>query len=100
MLNQGFAPGFKASVGRVSKEIQYIIITNTDNDRAILGNVTRVEKPVPRQNSEENSHGRIDIHFSNPTEIVADELYRVVKFNGSKPVRYIYHLELQTYQQR
>ena len=80
MLNQGFARGFKASEDRVSKEISYIIITNTDNDRAVLGNITKVKKHVPGRNSEENSDGRIDIYFSSPKEIVAEELYKFVNF--------------------
>lgn len=33
MVSQKFAPGFKASLERVNRDIEYIVITNTDNNR-------------------------------------------------------------------
>ncbi|MBM9513908.1 hypothetical protein [Desulfogranum marinum] len=89
MLAQGFAPGFKASASRVSGEIQYIIITNTDNDRAVLANVTKVSAHVATQQTEQNLTGRIDIYFSDPKAISPEDLYSNVDFNNSNPVRYI-----------
>lgn len=89
MVHQKFAPGFKASLERVNREIQYIVITNTDNNRAILGEIEYAKKHEYTKLTEQNMDGRIDIYFKDAKEVNPTELYKHVNFNNSNPVRYI-----------
>ncbi|CAH6803155.1 conserved hypothetical protein [Vibrio chagasii] len=89
MVSQGFAPGFKASLDRVNDEINFIIITNTDNDRAVLGRFTHAVEHETTKQTEQNLDGRIDIYFTDSCEVEPKQLYENVEFNNSNPVRYI-----------
>ena len=89
MLVKGFAPGFKASEARVNREIQHIIITNTENNRAVLAQVKKAVVHESTKQTEPNSDGRIDVYFTNPKEVDPKTLYENVQFNNSNPVRYI-----------
>ncbi len=89
MLSQGFAPGFKASLTRVNSEIEYIVITNTDNNRAVLAKVTHAKEHDFTVQTEQNMDGRIDIYFKDAKEVDPTQLYENVEFNNSNPVRYI-----------
>ncbi|GAL36107.1 hypothetical protein JCM19240_1549 [Vibrio maritimus] len=89
MISQGFAPGFKASLERVNREINFIVITNTDNDRAVLGRITRAVEHKSTKRTEQNLNGRIDIYFTDIYELDPQQLYENVEFNNSNPVRYI-----------
>jgi len=89
MVEQKFAPGFKASLERVNRYIQYIIITNTDNDRAVLGEIEYAKEHAFTKQTEQNMDGRIDIYFKDAKEVDVKNLYEHVNFNNSNPVRYI-----------
>ncbi|BEE13357.1 hypothetical protein VAWG004_18600 [Aeromonas veronii] len=90
MLNQGFAPGFKASLKRISSNITHIIMTNTLNDRAVLAKITHAIPHAHTHQTEQNMDGRIDIYFEGYKEIDPILLYENVEFNNSNPVRYVY----------
>ncbi|NVD08244.1 hypothetical protein FCU94_15325 [Vibrio sp. JPW-9-11-11] len=89
MVSQGFAPGFKASLDRVNTDIKYFVITNTSNDRAVLGSVTHAVEHECTKQTEQNLEGRIDIYFTDSSEVDPMLLYENVDFNNSNPVRYI-----------
>ena len=88
MLSQKFAPGFKASLSRVNTEIEYVIITNTDNNRAVLCKVEYAREHEFTTQTEQNMDGRIDIYFNGAEEVDPCILYDNVNFNNSNPVRY------------
>lgn len=89
MVSQKFAPGFKASLERVNRYIQYIVITNTDNNRAVLGEIEYAKEHECTKQTEQNMDGRIDIYFKNAKDVDPAKLYEHVNFNNSNPVRYI-----------
>lgn len=89
MLEQGFAPGFKASLNRVNSEISHIVMTNTFNNRAVLAKVSHATEHVVTCQTEQNMDGRIDIYFRDYKEIDPILLYENVEFNNSNPVRYV-----------
>jgi len=89
MIYQNFAPGFKASLKRVNDDIEYIVITNTDNNRAILGKVEYAKVHEFTKQTEQNMEGRIDIYFKYVEDMDPCQLYENVNFNNSNPVRYI-----------
>jgi len=90
MISQKFAPGFKASLKRVNRYVEYIIITNTDNNRAILGKVKSAKVHEFTEQTEQNMEGRIDIYFEEAEEVDPCQLYENVEYNNSNPVRYIH----------